>query len=937
MAGEVELKPGDERLCWSLQGVLVPELDPGDADLGDLFDAAAIQSLMEDFHAFCDIPMALIDVKGRVLAGVGWQDICTKFHRVHPEACRHCIESDTLLTQGVPEGEFRLYRCRNHLRDVATPVMVGGRQVGNVFTGQFFLADEEPDREVFRAQASRYGFDEALYLEALDRVPRLSRETVDRAMAFLLKLAGMLSQQGYYNLQLARSLAERDAVMQELHRQREWLRVTLTSIGDAVLTTDTDGRVSFLNPVAEEVTGWTTEDAFNRPAGEVFRLVDEQTHLPSADIVGRVLSQGQRINLANHTALVTRDGREVPIEDSAAPILDASGRLAGVVIVFHDVTDKRGSLEALRRNEAQLKELNEALELRVRERTAELDRANHMLRMISECKQALVRVQDETRMIRQICEVITRMGGYRMAWVGYAENDERRAVRPVAFFGFDEGYLDGASITWSDDERGRGPTGTCIRTGEVQVCEDFERGPTVAPWRSEALKRGYRSSIALPLVSGGCVFGALSLYAATPGAFDDVQVALLRELADDLAFGIQVLRAERERDHALELSERRADQLRLLAVQLTQAERTERQRLAKVLHDHLQQLLVAAKLHIGLVSGRTADPGLRDSAALAETLLGDSIEMSRSLTVELSPPVLADGGLVAGLNWLVRRMREQHSLEVLLDSSDEAEPSDPDVRVFLFEAVRELLFNIVKHAGVLEALVRVDRTGTGRVRVVVEDGGRGFEADLVRVRGDGGTGLGLFSIQQRLEPLGGSLVVESAHGRGTRVTLIAPAGPVPERPVDPAPAVETPEPGPAHPAGSSRIRVLLADDHRMLRQGIAALLQGEKDIEVVGEAADGAAAVEACRGLCPDVVVMDISMPGMSGVEATRRILAESPAIRIIGLSMHEEGEMAAEMREAGAVDFMTKGGPREALVGAIRAAATPVGQAGITAPMTET
>ena len=140
-----------------------------------------------------------------------------------------------------------------------------------------------------------------------------------------------------------------------LHQQREWLRVTLTSIGDAVITTDTVGRVTFLNPVAAELTGWPLDDASGRPIQDVFRVVNEQTHEAAEDIIGRVLREGHVLGLANHTSLVTSDDREIPIEDSAAPILDAAGKVAGAVIVFHDVTQKRRAQEELRESEERLR------------------------------------------------------------------------------------------------------------------------------------------------------------------------------------------------------------------------------------------------------------------------------------------------------------------------------------------------------------------------------------------------------------------------------------------------------------------------------------------------------------------------------------------------------------------------------------------------------
>lgn len=142
-------------------------------------------------------------------------------------------------------------------------------------------------------------------------------------------------------------ISARKRAEEALQQQREWLRVTLTSMGDAVIATDKAGRITFLNPVAAELTGWTEGRALGQPIGDVFRIIDERTHEAAEDIVGRVLQEGRVFSLANHTALVTRDGLEVPIEDSAAPIRDSAGNVAGAVLVFHDVTEKRRAQQEL--------------------------------------------------------------------------------------------------------------------------------------------------------------------------------------------------------------------------------------------------------------------------------------------------------------------------------------------------------------------------------------------------------------------------------------------------------------------------------------------------------------------------------------------------------------------------------------------------------------
>jgi len=180
----------------------------------------------------------------------------------------------------------------------------------------------------------------------------------------------------------------------------------------------------------------------------------------------------------------------------------------------------------------------------------ELRRVNRALRTISECNQTIVRATEEARLLEDICGILVRVGGYRMAWVGYGEHDEGKSVRPVAHAGFEEGYLQSASITWADTERGRGPTGTAVRTGRPVVARNTQSEPSVALWRREALKRGYASSIALPILLNDQVLGALTIYAESPDAFDTEEMQLLLELSRDLAHGIQALRTRAERKRA---------------------------------------------------------------------------------------------------------------------------------------------------------------------------------------------------------------------------------------------------------------------------------------------------------------------------------------------------------------------------------------------------
>jgi len=179
-----------------------------------------------------------------------------------------------------------------------------------------------------------------------------------------------------------------------------------------------------------------------------------------------------------------------------------------------------------------------------------LRRTTRAWRTLSECNQAIARTHSEQELVQEICRILVEAGGYRFAWVGLAQQDEDKSVRPVAQYGFEKGYLENLHLTWSDTERGRGPTGMAIRTREPCVARHIASDPDYEPWRDEALRRGYQSSVALPLLVNGEAFGALNLYAAEPDAFDTEEIDLLQILANDLSYGIASLRASKAHEEA---------------------------------------------------------------------------------------------------------------------------------------------------------------------------------------------------------------------------------------------------------------------------------------------------------------------------------------------------------------------------------------------------
>ena len=299
----------------------------------------------------------------------------------------------------------------------------------------------------------------------------------------------------------------------------------------------------------------------------------------------------------------------------------------------------------------------------------------------------------------------------------------------------------------------------------------------------EALRivRQYRPDLPVIMLARGAD-SKMAAAAMQAGAADFVTFRELYRLSP--AVEREIRHADLQREHAqaeeqfyrcnTQLKER-ASQLERLAAELVEAEQRERQRLAQVLHDHLQQVLYAARIAVSQLRRRAEQDTLRESLEKLDGMLEESIEASRELTVDLSPPVFHEKGLLAGLKWLRERVRVQHGLHVEVKAAAKVEPASKEVGVMLFQSVRELLFNVVKHAGTDRARVEIQRSAGGQMRIVVSDQGAGFQPrkDMARCANAGG--FGLSTLGQRLEAIGGRMEIRAAPGKGSRIILLAPA------------------------------------------------------------------------------------------------------------------------------------------------------------------
>lgn len=310
--------------------------------------------------------------------------------------------------------------------------------------------------------------------------------------------------------------------------KQEWER-TFDTVPDLIAILDHKHRVVRVNQAMASKLGCSPEACVG---ASCFGIVHGCNTPINSCPHTRTLSDGKE-----HTAEVHEEHLGGDFLVTTSPLHDAEGRMIGAVHVARDITERK-------RREDQLQRLNRALNA------------------LSHSGQSIIHATNEEEFLQEACRIIVQDCGYAMVWVGFAENDDAKSIRPAAFSGFEKGYLETLKLTWADTERGRGPTGMAIRTGKMCRCLNMLDDPSFLPWRNEAIKRGYASSLALPLLSNGTAFGVLTMYARQPNGFSDDEMMLLQELAADFSAGISTFRTraeltlmqQREKEDAIRLT-----------------------------------------------------------------------------------------------------------------------------------------------------------------------------------------------------------------------------------------------------------------------------------------------------------------------------------------------------------------------------------------------
>jgi PAS domain S-box-containing protein len=608
----------------------------------------------------------------------------------------------------------------------------------------------------------------------------------------LLGLFGYLLSCGiiiFFGEALRQAQRTAQARAREAGRQREQLSVTLASIGDAVIATDREGRVTFLNHVAAELTGWKQDEAMGEPLAAVFRIVNEHTGQPVENPAERALATGRIVGLANHTVLIAKDGAERPIDDSAAPIRDDDGTVSGVILVFRDVTERRRQQIAARQLAAIVESSADAI-------------------------------------------IGNDLNGTITSWNPAAQH----------LYGFSAEEMIGKpkSLLIPADRQGELPA----------AIERIRCGERVAPYETVRVRKD--------------------------GSLMDVSITVspIRDEEGEIAGAATIARdiTERKRSEAA----------------LREADRRKDEFLATLAHELRNPM---APLSNALQALRLAgsDPALIEQAhGMMERqlshlvrLVDDLLDVSRITTgkIELRRERVELRTIVDSALETSRPLidRSGHRISVTLPNEPLVLYADP---TRMAQVLSNLLNNAAKYTDRGGRVALAVRQEGDQAVITVEDDGIGIapevlprlfeifsQADPSRERAQGGLGIGLSLVRGLVEMHGGSVGVHSdGLGRGSRFTVRLPLAPA-----DGAIAGKAVRPEQKLPGGR---RVLVVDDNRDSADSMTLLL-GLKG-HSVRTAYDGSQAIEEARSFHPDLVLLDIGLPGLDGYEVARRLRAET-------------------------------------------------------------
>jgi PAS domain S-box-containing protein len=419
----------------------------------------------------------------------------------------------------------------------------------------------------------------------------------------------------------------------------------------------------------------------------------------------------------------------------------------------------------------------------------ELLRLNRALNAHSKSSQMMMHSDNELAYLNDACRIVIEDCGYKMVWIGYAQNDRNKSVKPVAYYGFNEGYLEQLNVTWSDTTRGRGPTGTAIRTGKPSICLNMYTDPAFEPWRKEAIKRGYASSLVLPLISDKKTFGAITIYSGETNRFLEKEIILLSDLASDLAYGISYFRlseSEKKAVKAIKESEAQLKELNatkdkffnIIAHDLKNPF-TSLLGSSELLYNNIRQMSKENIIDLTLI--------LNDSAKSGYAILLNLLDWSRSQTglLKVNPERINIKDLIN--DNLQNLQLPAANKEIGLYSLAEGDLIINADRNMINTVLRNLLSNAVKFTRRGGRVLVNAKIENDDVIISVKDTGIGISEEVIKklfridsknsmpgTENEQGTGLGLKLSKEFVEKLGGKIWVESAENKGSEFIFSVP-------------------------------------------------------------------------------------------------------------------------------------------------------------------
>lgn len=344
----------------------------------------------------------------------------------------------------------------------------------------------------------------------------------------------------------------------------------------------------------------------------------------------------------------------------------------------------------------------------------DLQRKNRLLRAVLECSDALIRARDEDGLLQEVCRIVVEVGGFVQAWVGFDQGDEGRSISPVAQWGYDDDYLQNLKITWDESNRGRGPMGRAIRTRAPAAVENIATDLDFAPWRDEAMQRGCRSAVAIPLVFGDDLLGGIIVYAGVPWAFDALEVEILQRFAGYLAYGIVALRTQALRKTA--------------ESQLRDSLRSKEQLIASISHE-MRTPLTAVVGFAQLLQIQDSGLSTEERAELIQSIADEGLDLT-NIVEDLLTAAKAEAGTLTVVKVPVDLRANAAQVLETLNRHQPIELVGSAVRVSgdpgrVRQILRNLISNALRYGG---DGIRVNVIDEPSPRVQVRDNGQGIHA-----------------------------------------------------------------------------------------------------------------------------------------------------------------------------------------------------------------